>query len=221
MRTVINILVLIAGLAGGVILPQALAAEELVTNSVAPASTNVEYTLNTQDRLIYLVEEDPVKAQDVDLIGVNAAGDASFRVSRGSDMTITLKARGRTVADLRRELKEKLDGDFYQDAHVKLELKDSAPKFGQVLFIGKGSRGNMLQLAPGEEKRIFEAVYQVGVNEFANLKKVKLQRVDPVTQKATTRVVDLEEIRRGNRTNNVVLQNGDIIDVPEKGFVIN
>jgi hypothetical protein len=78
----------------------------------------------------------------------------------------------------------------------------------------------MLQLVPGEEKRIFEAVFQVGVNEFANLKKVKLTRVDQTTQKTTTQIIDLEEIKKGVRTNNVILQNGDIIDVPERGFVI-
>lgn len=87
-----------------------------------------------------------------------------------------------------------------------------------MLFIGRGTRGNMLPLMAGEEKRIFEAVFQVGVNEWANLRKVKLTRVDPVTQKTETRIIDLEEIRKGNRANNVILQPGDIIDVPERTF---
>jgi len=141
-------------------------------------------------------------------------------VSRGSDIAFTLVVKGKTVEEVRREIKEKLDADYYHNAQVKLELREIAARPGQVIFIGKGTRGNILLLQPGEEKRIFEAVYQVGVTEWANLRKVKLTRVDPATQKTETKIIDLEEIKKGNRTNNIILRDGDIIDVPEKAINI-
>ena len=42
--------------------------------------------------------------------------------------------------------------------------------------------------------------------------------MDPATQKTEIKVIDLEEIKRGNRANNVLLRSGDIIEVPEKMF---
>jgi protein involved in polysaccharide export with SLBB domain len=188
------------------------------TNAAAALPSAETFRLGPADKLTYWLEDDPVKGAEADLISVNALGNASFRVTRSSDLTITLNVAGKSLAEVTRDLKQKLDADYYQDARVKLELKETTPRFGQVLFIGRGTRGNVLQLAAGEEKRIFEAVFQVGINEWANLKKVKLVRVDPITQKTETRVVDLEEIRKGNRTNNLILRNGDIIDVPEKVF---
>lgn len=192
----------------------------LPTSPSDATNTAATYLLNPQDKLIFNIDEDPSKTGEPEVISVNAIGEATFRITRGSDLAINLMVRGKTLEAVKKELKEKLDKEYYQNASVRLELKETSPRYGQVLFIGKGSRGNMLQLVPGEEKRIFEAVFQVGVNEFANLKKVKLTRVDQTTQKTTTQIIDLEEIKKGVRTNNVILQNGDIIDVPERGFVI-
>jgi len=190
-------------------------AQAPATNAPLTAET---FRLGPQDKLSYHVEDDPAKAAEPDVVVVNALGNAAFRVTRGADLSINLNVAGKTLAEVREELKKKLDADYYQDAKVRLDLKETTPRFSQVLFIGKGTRGNVLQLPANEEKRIFEAVFQVGVNEWANLKKVKLIRVDPVTQKTETKVIDLEEIKKGNRANNIILQNGDIIDVPERFF---
>lgn len=211
-------LLLVWGAAG------AAAAQTGGTNATPPASTNApvrpgdDFRLGVGDKLLYWIEDDPVKGAEPDTVTVNALGNATFRVTRGSDLSLTLNVAGRTLAETVAEIKRRLDADYYHDARVKLELKETTPRFGQVLFIGRGTRGNMLQLLPGEEKRIFEAVFQVGVNEWANLRKVKLIRVDPATQKTETRTIDLEDIKKGNRANNIILQPGDIIDVPERTF---
>lgn len=188
------------------------------TSTNAPVRPGDDFKLGVGDKLLYWIEDDPVKGAEPDTITVNALGNATFRVTRGSDLSITLNVAGRTLAETAAEIKRRLDADYYHDAKVKLELKETTPRFGQVLFIGRGTRGNMLQLMPGEDKRIFEAVFQVGVNEWANLRKVKLIRVDPATQKTETRIIDLEDIKKGNRANNIILQPGDIIDVPERTF---
>jgi protein involved in polysaccharide export with SLBB domain len=209
-------IILAVMLAEGLVLPAQ--PNTPATNAPAPFKAGADFHLSPADRLAFMIEDDPVKGAEPDLVSVNALGQASFRVTRGSDMTITLDVKGKTLAEVVAMLKAKLDADYYNDAQVKLELKETTARFGQVLFIGRGTRGNMLQLMVGEEKRIFEAVYQVGVNEWANLKKVKLMRVDPETQKTEMKIIDLEEIKKGNRANNVILRSGDIIDVPERMF---
>ena len=72
---------------------------------------------------------------------------------------------------------------------------------------------------PGETKTVFEGVYQVGLSEFANLKKVKLNRLNPQTKETESRVIDLEAVRKGDRAKDVPLQDGDRVEVPEKSIV--
>ena len=44
--------------------------------------------------------------------------------------------------------------------------------------------------------------------------------IDPATQQARTEVIDVEEIKRtGARAKDVILQDGDRVEVPEKGVV--
>jgi protein involved in polysaccharide export with SLBB domain len=187
---------------------------------VLTPTTNETYLVNPLDRLAFSIEEDPVKSLEPDVISVNSMGEASFRISRGSDLALTLKVKGKSIDEIRGELKTLLDADYYQDVNIRLVLKETMPRMSHVTFIGMGSRGGRLPLVPGEDLRIFEAVYQIGINEFANTKKVKLTRVDPATQKTEIRIIDLEKIKDGNRTDNVVLQDRDIIEVPERHFLI-
>lgn len=179
------------------------------------------HRLSVQDKLLYSIEEDPIKGTQAETIAVNAVGETNFRISRGTDISISLRVLGRSIDDVKEELKRQLDADYYNDAHVRLTLQDSIARSGMVLFIGNGTRGGSLPIIPGEEKRIFEAVYQIGINQWANLKKVKLSRPDPATKKAATREIDLIKIKEGDRTDNVLLQDGDIVEVPEKVVIFN
>lgn len=188
------------------------------SNSVSSALADETPQLGPQDKLFYSIQEDPVKAGLPDEVYVNAQGDIHFRVSRGGEDTLTINVQGKTLAAVQLELKGKLEADYYHRATVDLKLKEQTRRVGQVLFTGS-VRGNFIQLLPGETKTIFEGAYQVGLSEFANLKKVKLHRRNPQTQETESRVIDLEAIRKGDRSKDVQLQDGDRIEVPEKSIV--
>ena len=91
-------------------------------------------------------------------------------------------------------------------------------RLGMVMFYG-AVRGNFLQLGLGEQKTLFEGVYQVGVSEFSNLKKVKLNRVDPVSGKTEIKIINVEKVKQGDRSEDILLQDGDRIEVPEKTII--
>ncbi len=198
--------------------PRGVAAESK-TAAPAPASPEDAYQLNVQDKLIFSIREDPIKSALPDEVFVNAKGDAYFRTSRGSEDIITINVRGKTLSQVKEELKKALDKDYYYNATIDLKLKDQTRRQGQELFMGQVS-GSSLLLAPGERKTIFDGVTLVGTTKFANLKKIRLSRFDPATGKTEIRTIDLEKIKKGNRSEDIELQDGDRIEVPEKSFLL-
>ena len=75
-------------------------------------NTAATYLLNPQDKLIYNIDEDPSKTSEPDQVSVNAIGEASFRITRGSDLAINLMVRGKTLEAVKKELKEILEYVF-------------------------------------------------------------------------------------------------------------
>jgi len=199
-----------------------LVASLLGAGHQAHAQTNQEtaatYKLQIQDTLLFSVREDPIANGTSEPLRVNALGEVHFPVSRGFDEHITLKVAGKTVDQVNFEIKALLNVDYYQEATVFLKLVDQQRRAGEVLFFG-AVRGNILALPPGEPKTIFEGTYQVGLGEFANLKKVRLYRVDPKTGERITKVINLEAIKEGDRSQDIPLQDGDRVEVPEKKIV--
>ena len=188
------------------------------SNTVSSTIADDSPQLNPQDKLLYSIQEDPVRAATPEEAYVNAQGEIHFHVSRGADETLTINVQGKTLAAVQRELKGRLEAEYYHRATLDLKLKEQARRVGQVLFTG-AVRGNFIQLLPGETKTIFEGVYQVGLSEFANLRKVKLNRRNPQTQETEKLIIDLEAIRKGDRSKDDPLQDGDRVEVPEKSVV--
>lgn len=210
MIKLIAILILLAALVS----PPAQAAEQ---KADASPSLSVQVKLMPGSKLAYNIAQDPIKPQIPADILVNARGEAVFPVSGGYPETITLQAAGKTVEEVRTELKKILDSEFYNDADVSLNLKEQAARPGQVLLFGS-VRNSFVLIQPGETKRIFEAILQAGPNEFANLKKVKLNRINPTTGKLETQIINVEAIKK-DPTKDIQVFDGDRIEVPERGIV--
>lgn len=196
---------------------QPVAGTPASTNAAAAAS-EVEYKLLPQDKLTFRIDEDPIKAGQAEPLIVSALGDIQFPVSRGYEERIVIRAKGRTLKDVEAEIKAKLEADFYKQATVHLRLVDQSRRVGQVQFFGM-VRGPV-ELFPGEQKSLSSAILQLGYNEFANLRKVKIQRIDPVTKENKTIIVNVEEILKTNdRKKDIILQDGDRVEVPERGLI--
>jgi protein involved in polysaccharide export with SLBB domain len=170
------------------------------------------------DKVHFFIEEDPVKGVGPIELMVSPSGDINFPVSRTSDVLISVDTRGKSLARIKEELKAKLDSEYYVNATVFLRVHQQVQKAGQVLFSGQ-VRSNVLPIAPGETVTLFEAMIKVGYSDFANLKKVKLNRRDPATQKMEQRTFDVDAMLKGDRSKDLPLQDGDHVEVPEKKIV--
>lgn len=182
-----------------------------------PASELVR--LGPLDKVRYRVAEDPVPSADALILSVNANSEIEFPVTRMSALTIPISVKDKTLSEIRKELKGKLDEDFYLDSTIQLSVTDQAPKGGQVIVFGEVRAAGAIQLDVTKPLTIFEAVLRAGATDFSNLKRVKLHRVNPVTKQVEIKEVNVERIKEGDRSQDVQLQDGDRIDIPERWLV--
>lgn len=205
-----------------------LAADSAATNrppaqvgGVASPLDGDSYQPNPQDKFQFRIEEDPNKGADFEIRNVSALFDLQFNASRGTDTPITINARGKTLGAIKKELKAKLDLDFYQNATVVLKLLEPHQRAGRVFITG--TLKGQVPLLPAETKTVMQAILELGGDtEYSNLKKVKLYRLNPTTNKEDSFVIDVGSMLKGGaRDNNMILQDGDRIFVPEKGIIFN
>jgi protein involved in polysaccharide export with SLBB domain len=192
-----------------------------LTNSVPVLDPGESYQPSPQDKFQFYIEEDPNKGVEPETRNVSALYELRFNASRNTDTPIVINARGKTVADIKKELKEKLDADYYQNATVVLKLSERHLKPEKV-FVTGAIRGQV-PLLPGEAKTVMQAIVELGSDaEYANLKKVKLHRYNPSANKDDIYIIDVGAMLKGkSRKDDMILQGGDRIEVPEKGFIIN
>ena len=140
-------------------------------------------------------------------------------VSRCCETVVSLNVRGKSVGEVERELKAKLEEEYYKKADLQLKLIERDPnrRVGQVWLRG-AVKGNIVTLEAGKPKTIWEALTQVGTTEFARLSKVRVDRVDPVTGETQKIFVDIEAVDKGDRAKDLELQDGDRVTVAEKWF---
>jgi hypothetical protein len=174
------------------------------------------HELRTGDRLRFRIEEDPAIGREPILVAVNSVGEASFPVSRESDIRVTLPVRGKTLKQVKEQLSARLLEDYYHRATVELNLEDKTVTPGKVQFFGE-MRGTVPMLPDQAPLYLSEQVLQMGVPDFADLRRVKVHRMDPVTQMPQVIEVDVRAIiKGGQRAKDLLLQDGDRVEVPQK-----
>jgi protein involved in polysaccharide export with SLBB domain len=198
----------------GLLLAPGLVPAQTATPPNSEPTLELSYPLRPADKLLFAVREDPVAGAGAEELTVNPLGEATFRVSRGAAAAITLNVAGRTLAQVKAELQTRLLAEYYNVATIDLRLKETTQAAGKILFSG-AVRANIVPIQPGERKTLFEALLQVGTTDFANLRKVRLSRVDPRTGAEGAWIYDAEAIRK-DRSKDVLLLDGDRLDVPEK-----
>ncbi len=196
----------------------ALLAAVSASGQVGPAEESpTQYVLRTNDRLQYRIAEDPVRGSTPMTVTVNSVGEASFPVSRDSDIRLTLNVRGRTMSEVARELQRRLTQDYYHKATVELALAEKVVNPGKVQFFGEVSA--TIPLLPDSPPLYLSDALLQRPSEFANLRRVKVHRVDPVTQESRVIEVNVREIlKNGRRDLDIVLQDGDRVEVLQKWF---
>jgi protein involved in polysaccharide export with SLBB domain len=206
MRSALLILALMAAVLTG-----RAQAPASTTNSAPAVAPTPSYQLSPMDKLTVSVSQDPAAGKPIE-ISVSPLGDLTIPISRCCEDAVTVSVRGKTVEQAEKEIKERLESEFYQTATVQLRLIDPTRRRGQVLFTG-AVRQNAIQLDPGKPKTLYEAFTEAGPTDYANWKKVKVDRAG-----SPIKTYDMAAVKEGKREKDVELQDGDRIIVEESFF---
>jgi protein involved in polysaccharide export with SLBB domain len=183
----------------------------------ASSPANAGEKVGPGDRLVYSVAEDPAGGSVSSEVLVDSKLNVRFPVSRGFSEEVVVNAEDKTLTQIQKELKEKLDARYYQNATVSVSIGAQALQPGKITITGP-IRNNFVQLLPGERKKLLETILQAGPSEFANLKKVKLMRIDPNGGKTKEEIINVEAIKK-DPTKDVFVKDGDRLDIPEKNIL--
>jgi len=170
------------------------------------------------DKLGFSVDQDPTSGAPIQQI-VSPFGLLSIPVSRCRESTVTVQAGKKTIKQIQDEIKALLEQEYYRVADVKITLVNPIVKLGQVWFRG-AVRTSVIALDPGQPMTLWEALTRAGTTEFANLSKVKVERLDEASGKTETIYVNIDRVNKGNRDEDIILKDGDRVDVKEKWFTI-
>ncbi len=176
------------------------------------------------DSFLYAVKEDPTRGgQAIQTIRVSDAGEAIFPVSAGSKLYVKVDVRSMKLGDIRQKVKVLLDEDYYNDATVFLEFTQAnrAPTEQEVAPQVQiyGEMQGVVILRENEVKRVSDAMLSLNRSPFADLRRVRLHRIDSATGKEEIKIINVDKIlREGDRAIDLVLQDGDRIEVRPKTF---
>ena len=162
---------------------------------------------------------------------VTDAGEAMFRVTRSSPISVKLSVAGKKLDVVRKELKALLDAEYYQDCSFRLDLQavnrssammESAGS-GRVVLYGSGGLSGTFPVVEGRKLMLSDVIISAGGksgNDFANLKKVKVRRFDPVSKKETVIEANVTNIiEKGDRNADIELKDGDRVEVPARSII--
>lgn len=209
-----------------------------VTNAIPPGATNSVGTntttldkidaeardLKAGDVLRFSVEQDPATAKLIQLVDITAAGEALFPVTKESDLYVKLSARGKKLADLRKEVKTLLDAEYYNDCAVKIDLEQirsdpsiASPENSSKITVFGVTSGSVL-LREGETKTLTDLILGLGqLGPRAKLTEVRIRRMDPATKREVITEHDVKKLlKEGDRSKDPVLKDGDRVEIPER-----
>jgi|TARA_R110002020_G_scaffold47754_3_gene136219 polysaccharide export outer membrane protein len=176
------------------------------------------YSIRPGDRLRIEVLEDSSLNRTV-LVGPD--GRISFPTAG------TLPASGRNIEAIQNAITQRLSGNFAVSPNVFVSLEGLAeipepapapvgpPPTVSIYVIGEAGNTGKLSLEPGTTVLQAFAVMG-GFTRFAATKRVQLRRTDPNTNIETVYRLNYDQIEKGSRAGLSVLQEGDVIVVPQR-----
>jgi protein involved in polysaccharide export with SLBB domain len=194
---------------------------DIASESTGGSGSSDSAQLVPKDRVYFRIEEDEneQKFTDQQILEVTSQRQIHFPVTRGVSETIPVNVAGKTLEDVRDEIRKKLEADYYKKATIRLGLYDQTQSYGIVYIKGEVQSGGRYELKPGGATTLSELLMELKPTDFANLKKVRVERLDPVTKKSKSDIVNVREILdKGNRSKDMKLQDGDRIFVDAKTF---
>lgn len=186
--------------------------------------------LHPRDAFRYRIHEDPVGGSDSLRTTITDTGEAIFNVSRGDATYVTVKAAGRRLAEVRADLKQRLESEYYVVATIDLNLESIALPQGGTAEVGGVTTQSTVPtvvvfdamqgefaIPDGQPLMLSTIMLKLPSNQIANRKKVEIQRVGPDGKALPPIKVNVDDLLlNNNRSADVELKAGDRIRVPRK-----
>ncbi len=144
--------------------------------------------------------------------------DRELRVSQGFTIVAPLigsvDVRGRTVREIELIITELYRRDYLVNPQVNLTVMEYAQRSVNVL--GAVNAPGSIPIPPEKDLTLMDAIARAGgFSRLANRNKVSLTRNTPDGQTANY-VVNADQLIAGDGTSRWLIQDGDIISVPER-----
>lgn len=179
-----------------------LSAQPATSNGAPVASAN--YTLKPQDIISFRVigeDETFTEAQ------ISQDGSISFPY-----LAQPVKISGLTLQEARQKLFDLYVRDIYVNPQIQLNIMEYAPAY--ITVLGMVGRSGQVALPPEEDLSLLAAIARAGGwTQLSKRKEVELTRTLPDGKKEKF-VIDARSIG----PEEWILQEGDLINVPEIGF---
>ena len=165
------------------------------------------YVLKTSDIIsVEVYQERDLNKQ------VRVEGDGSVALS----LIGKVKVAGMTAADAQSLITDLYNRDYLVDPQVSLIVTSFSAKVVRIL--GSVNRAGVVQIPPDRDLTLTGAIAGVnGVSRLGNPKSITIKRVDE-NGKARQMEVNFSRILTDPNVKDVILQEGDIIWVPERVF---
>jgi polysaccharide export outer membrane protein len=173
------------------------------------AAGTSEYVIGAGDTLSVVVAQNP----DLSAESVPVRPDGRISTPLANDVV----AVGRTPTQLAREIESKLR-EYVRAPNVTVIVRTAIGEMGQVKVIGNGVTAPKAFPYHSGMRVLDLVVAAGGLSQFAAGNRAKVIRTDPdgTTHQIKVRLADL--VGKGNVSENILLQPGDILVVPESWF---
>lgn len=183
-----------------------------------PASAQEGYRINPGDVLAVEVLQDPSLNREILVL---PDGSISFPFAG------TIRAGGRTISQVQAALIQGIASNFAVPPNVFVTVRQidageleelEEDETISVFFLGELANQGEAPLPPGTT--FLQALSRTGgFSNFAATHRIQLRRTDPISGEQTVREIDYRSIMRGAiPLQPIVLRDGDIILVPERGL---
>lgn len=198
-----------------VIALQSIASDRLVAGESATATTPTDSSLAAADYRLApgdLVRFDVFNQPDLTVV-VRIPETGSFGYPLIGDITT---AAGRPVSAVVAEIKQRLEADYLRQAQVTATVVEMTPR--TIYVLGNVARQDAIQLPAFAHITAMQAIGQAGgFLPEADLAGVVVIRDDPDRPGVKTTLPVVATLRPDRLTQDIVLQAGDMISVPQLG----
>ena len=182
------------------------------------AMAQSEYTVRTGDTIVIEVLEDTSLNRSLVVL---SDGRINFPFAGN------IQVRGRTVGEIEAAITAGIASNFVSEPNVFVSVQpapviaaapvpEAPPPVMEIYFLGEVNNPGVVQMEPGT--RFLQAIAQSGgLTRFAADKRVQLRRTDDRTGEVYTFEINYRAILDGAEiSNNIRLEDGDVIVVPER-----